>query len=241
MVAIAATVWIILDPGFRATGPDAMSSDAFGQRVHDYLLKNPEVLVEAIQRLEARRSATESTEAQAALKARANDVFHDPASPVAGNPDGDVTMVEFFDYNCPYCRKVASVVHEAKAGDPGLRIVYKEWPVLGPRSVFAAKAALAAHRQGRYKALHDALLQMRGAADEASTLRAATEIGLDVPRLKADMADPALQAALDRNFELAGALRLAGTPGFVIGDQILRGATDLATLQKLIENARKKP
>jgi protein-disulfide isomerase len=240
----AIVAWFALDPGFRGSGSDAttaMASDAFERRVRDYLLEHPEVIMEAVGRLEARNRATEESDAQAALKARTDEVFGDPASPVGGNPAGDVTMVEFFDYNCPYCRKVGSAVREMVAGDPKLRVVYKEFPILGPNSVFAAKAALAAHRQGRYIAFHEALMRARGVADEAAALRIAAEIGLDVTRLKADMADAAIQSALDRNLQLARALRLAGTPGFVIGDEILRGAADAATLRSLVDKARSRP
>ena len=239
----AIVAWFALDPGFRGSGSDAttaMASDAFGRRVRDYLLEHPEVIMEAVRRLEARNRATEESDAQAALKARADEVFRDPASPVGGNPAGDVTMVEFFDYNCPYCRKVGGAVRETVAGDPKLRVVYKEFPILGPNSVFSAKAALAAHRQGRYVAFHEALMQARGVADEAAALRIAAEIGLDVTRLKADMADAAIQSALDRNLQLARALRLAGTPGFVIGEEILRGATDAATLRNFVDKARNR-
>jgi protein-disulfide isomerase len=215
--------------------------DEFGRSVRAYLLENPEVLVEAMQVLQARQRATEASAAEAVLAARADEVFHDPASPVTGNPDGDVTLVEFFDYNCPYCRRVAPVVAEAEAVDPQLRIVYKESPILGPGSVFAAKAALAAHRQGLYFALHEALMQAGGRADENSVLAVAKEIGVDIERLEADMADPEIQTATDRNLALAEALRITGTPGFVVGRRILRGATDLETLQSLIREARTAP
>src|SRR3546814_10830321 len=120
-------------------------------------------------------------------------------SPVTGNPDGDVSLVEFFDYNCPYCRRVAPVVADAEAADPQLRIVYKEFPILGPGSAFAAKAALAAHRQGLYFTFHKALMQAGGRADESSVLAVAEDVGLDVERLKSDMKDPEIQAAIDRN------------------------------------------
>lgn len=191
-----------------------------------------------MQSLEARRRTAAQTEAQAVLAARADEVFHDTASPIGGNPQGDVTMVEFFDYNCPYCRQVAPVMAEAEAADRQLRIVYKEFPILGPDSVFAARAALAAHRQERYVAFHQALMKVRGAVNEEAVIAAAAQVGLDIERLKADMEDAAVQAAIDRNLALAGALRINGTPGFVIGNEILRGATDLKTLQALIGSAR---
>jgi protein-disulfide isomerase len=238
----AAVAWLMLDPGFRAGRPEPavaeMPQDEFEQRVRTYLLDNPGVIIEAMQNLEARRAAAEQTEAQAAVATWAGALFRDRASPVGGNPAGDVTLVEFFDYNCPYCRQVAPTMIEAEAADPQLRIVYKEFPILGPNSVFAAAAALAAHRQDRYVAFHQALMRVRGIVDEDAVLAAATELGLDVDRLKADMEDPEIQAAIERNLALAGALRINGTPGFVIGEEILRGATDLETLQGLIHRAR---
>jgi protein-disulfide isomerase len=161
LVFAAGATWFAFDPGFKGIGPggaDAPASDAFEQRVHDYLLKNPQVVVEALQGFEERTRAAEEGEGQKALKAHADEVFRDPATPVGGNPEGDVTMVEFFDYNCPYCRKVESVVLETEKADPKLRIVFKEFPILGASSVFAAKAALAANRQGRYVAFHKALM-----------------------------------------------------------------------------------
>lgn len=238
----AAWAWFAFDPGFRnpreSAADNIVSNEAFDKRVRDYLLANPEVIVESVQGLEARQREAEATEAQAALSARANEVYRDPDSPVGGNPQGDVTLVEFFDYNCPYCRQVAPVMRDAESGDPQLRIVYKEFPILGPGSVFAAKAALAAHRQGQYAAFHTALMQAKGKVGEASALQAAADIGLDVERLRKDMDDPKVQAAIGRNVALAQSLRINGTPGFVIGDQVLRGATDLQTMKTLIDKAR---
>lgn len=158
--------------------------------------------------------------------------------PLGGNPAGDVTLVEFFDYNCPYCRRVGKIMNAAERADPRLRIVYKEFPILGPNSLFAAKAALAAHKQEKYVDFHQALMADQGAANEQSVLKLAAEIGLDVERLKSDMKDPAIQSAIDRNLALARALHINGTPGFVIGEKILRGATDLKTLQGLIRRSR---
>lgn len=243
LLVAAGAAWFFLDPGFRKTGEPAVASsamprDEFDQRVRAYILENPEVLVEAMQRLEARQRKAETSESEAALKARADEVFRDAASPVGGNPEGDVTLVEFFDYNCPYCRRVAPVMLEAEAADPQLRIVYKEFPILGPNSTFAAKAALAAHRQGRYVAFHKALMQANGTADAERVLSVAAEVGLDVERLKADMEAPAIEEAIERNLDLAQTLRITGTPGFVVGKQFLRGATDLKTLQAYIEQAR---
>lgn len=124
--------------------------------MHDYILANPDVVMQALQRLDARQREADAKEAKGVLAAKADEVFRDPASPVGGNAQGNVTMTEFFDYNCPYCRQVAPIMAQASADDPQLRIVYKEFPILGPDSVFAAKAALAADKQGKYAAFHKA-------------------------------------------------------------------------------------
>jgi len=234
LLVAAGAIWFVVDPGFRTADapPEAFSDmpgDEFERRNRAYILENPEVLFEAMQRLRARQRAAEANEAAAVLSARADEVFRDPASPMGGNPEGDVTPVDFFDYNCPYCRQVAPVMNDAEAADPRLRIVYKEFPILGANSVYAAKAALAAHRQGRYMAFHEALMQADGAANPESVLVAAAEVGLDVAPLKADIEDPAIQKAIDRNLALARDLRITGTPSFVVGERVLRGATDQNT------------
>lgn len=242
LAAIAA--WVIFDPGFRsarlATFGPGMSQDEFDRRIHDYLMNNPEIIVQAVQDLEARKQRDALQDVQNALEARGDEIFRDPNSPVGGNPQGDVTLVEFFDYNCPYCRRMASVLAEAEAADPQLRIVFKEFPILGPGSEFAARAALASQRQGRYEAFHHALMAAKQKVDEGVVLATAKGVGLDVDRLKTDMQDPAIQVAIDRNMALAAALRITGTPGFVIGKEIVRGATDLKVLQGLISQARRE-
>jgi protein-disulfide isomerase len=246
IVALLAAVgaWVAFDPGFRsarlAIMTAGMSQDEFDRRIHDYLMNNPEVIVQAVQGLEARKQREALTEVQETLKARAAEIFQDPASPVGGNAEGDVTLVEFFDYNCPYCRKMAPVLIDAEKADPQLRIVFKEFPILGPGSEFAARAALAAQRQMRYEAFHHALMAVKEKVDEDNVLTTAASVGLDVERLKTDMQDPAVQAMIDRNMALAAALRINGTPGFVVGDRILNGATDLSVLQGLISQARKQ-
>jgi protein-disulfide isomerase len=235
--------WFALKPVLRLGHQDAgvasnMPQDEFEQRVRTYLLEHPEIVAEAINRLEARQGEQAVTEAHAVLKSQSDEVFRDPDSPVSGNPGGDVTLVEFFDYNCPYCRVISPWMTEAEAADPQLRIVYKELPILGPNSVFAAKAALAANKQGKYVAFHRALYQLRGPIDEGKVLEVAATVGLDIDRMKSDMKDPAVDGAIEKTGKLAQALQITGTPGFVVGDQLTTGATDLSTLQALIGKAR---
>ena len=242
---VGAAIWLVADSGFRASSQIAgaqskVPKDEFERRVRDYILENPEVIAEAMQRLEERQRTAEASEVQSILKTRTDEVLRDPASPVGGNPQGDVSLVEFFDYNCPYCRQVAPHMVKAEANDPNLRIVYKEFPILGANSSFAAKAALAAHPQGKYVAFHRALMETKGTITESAVLEVAGRVGLDLVRLKADMADRTIQVAIDRNLALARALNINGTPGFVIGEQIVPGAVDLATIERLIREAREK-
>jgi protein-disulfide isomerase len=204
LLAAVVGAWFAFHPGLRwgQTGAQwaaAMPKDEFERRVRAYLLEHPEVIAEAISRLESQQSAQQATEVQAVLESRADDVFRDPDSPVGGNPNGDVTLVEFFDYNCPYCRQMVPVMTQAESADPQLRVVYKEFPILGPNSTLAAKAALAAHKQGKYLAFHRALFQVRGAVDASKVAEVAATVGLDVVRLKADTEDPAIAALIEKN------------------------------------------
>ncbi len=215
-----------------------IAGDEFERRVRSYLLAHPEVIAEALNRMEAKRGEQEAAAAKAALKAHVVDVFQDQDSPVGGNPNGNVTLVEFFDYNCPYCRTMAPLMEKAEASDPQLRIVYKEFPILSAGSVFAAKAALAANRQGKYVAFHRALYQGRGQVDEAKVLEVARTLDLNVARMKADMQDAAIERMLETNNKLAQALHITGTPGFVAGDEVWTGATDFNGLQALISKGR---
>lgn len=216
-------------------------STGFEAQTREYLLANPEVVVEALQQLEERRQAAEANEMETLLAERGQEIFKDPASPVAGNPDGDVTLVEFFDYNCPYCRKAAPTIEQALEADADLKFVYKEWPILGPGSEFAARAALAAQEQDKYQAFHDAMMAYSGSVDETSTMTIAADVGLDVERLKQDMDGPAIMAAIENNRALANELRITGTPTFIVGDEIIRGLVDLNTLQRSIAEARDQP
>ncbi len=205
--------------------------------VREYLLKNPEVVYEAIQELQRRREAEEAGHQQAALAQHRDAVFAAPGDPVAGNAQGDVTLVEFFDYRCGYCRNMVPGLRALLAGDPKLRFVFKELPILSPESTLAAKAALAADRQGKYPELHFALMQARELSREA-ILAAAAGAGLDPTRLERDMEAPEVAAKLEENMRLAQALGITGTPAFVVGDQIVPGAVDPAQLAELVTRQR---
>jgi protein-disulfide isomerase len=241
--ALAVAVCLIV-PGLsqaEAQTPGAsMSREQIEQIVREYLLSNPEIIVEAIEGLEEKRRLATQASQREALAARRDQIFSDPDSPVGGNATGDVTLVEFFDYRCPYCKQVAPALAQLIKEDAKLRFVFKELPVLGPDSVVAARAALAAHKQGKYAAMHEALLRHRGSYDDQAIARIAAEAKLDAARLKADMEKPEITAMLDRNRQLARDLSVTGTPAFVIGNKVVPGAVDLETLKKLVAEARQR-
>ena len=200
--------------------------------IHDYLMQNPDVLIEALR-------AAEDAKAKQAFNDHRGEIFDDPATPVGGNPQGDVAIVEFFDYRCPYCKQVQPTLQTLLDQDHKLRFVYKEMPVLGAPSVTAAHAALAARLQGKYEAFHTAMMGARGQITDEVVYRVAGSVGLDVDRLKRDMMSPEIEQEVKANIALANALDIRGTPGFIIGDHIIPGAIDLDDLKNLIAEARK--
>ena len=208
--------------------------------IHDYLMQNPDVLIEALHGAEDKLSRDADAKATKALSDHRAEIFDDPATPVGGNLQGDVSIVEFFDYRCPYCKQVLPALQTLLDHDPKIRFIYKEMPVLGHESVVAAHAALGARRQGKYEAFHAAMMGTRGQITEETVYKVAGSVGLDVDRLKKDMADPEIDHVLKANLALADALNIHGTPGFIIGDHIVPGAIDLAALQNMIADARKQ-
>jgi protein-disulfide isomerase len=207
--------------------------------IHDYLMQNPDVLIEALRTAEDKASRDSDAKAAAVLKDRRQEVFDDPATPVGGNPQGDVTIVEFFDYRCPYCKQVQPSLQALLEEDHNLRFIYKEMPVLGAASVTAAHAALAARLQGKYETFHAAMMAAKGQITEDVVYKIAGSVGLDVDRLKSDMTSPEVERAVKANLALASALDIRGTPGFIIGDHIVPGAIELDTLKTLVADARK--
>jgi len=206
--------------------------------IKDYLVKNPDVLMDALQAAEDKVKADSRDKASAALVSRKHDLYEDPASPVGGNPNGDVSLVEFFDYRCPYCKQVEPALERLLTEDQKLRFIYKEYPVLGADSRMAARAALASRKQGKYEATHRALMALKGQIDEATVMKTAASVGVDVERLKQDMKAPDIDKALEANNDLADALDIRGTPGFVIGNEIVPGAIRIDEMKVLIEAAR---
>ena len=215
---------------------------AVQEAVGDYLRKNPEIVIEAINMLRQREQASETADARNVIAARGPELFDDPATPVAGNPDGDVTLVEFFDYRCGYCKRVYPTIKKLIEDDGNIRFVFKEFPILGPASVYAARAALASHGQGKYQEFHDALMASKGALTEDRVLRIADSVGLDRGKLLEDMNrnEAEYDRVFARNRDLAQALKINGTPAFVAGDVVVRGAADYASMKNVIAQVRSK-
>jgi len=227
-----------------ASAADPLSpaqKDAVREVVREYLMENPEVLIEALQAYEARMAEEQQKQQQATLAQRREQLERDPTSPVGGAPDGDVTLVEFTDYRCGYCKKVFPAVHDLLKADGRIRYVIKELPILGPESVVAARAALAVWRStpAKYMAFHTALMTARGSLDEARILEIAAETGIESKTLATAMRDPEISAILGKNRELAQSLNINGTPAFVVGGRLVPGAVDAGTLRQLVATARK--
>lgn len=215
-----------------------MSEEDVKRLALEAILENPEIVMQAVEILQEREAEAQAEASQTALSERRDALERDPNAPVLGNPEGDVTLVEFFDYNCPYCRRASEGLEALIAEDPNLRVVLREWPILGEDSVAAARAALAAEKQGGYEAFHFALMGAEGRVDDAAIEAAAEAAGLDLERLRADMEAPEVDAHIAASMELAEALGVTGTPAFVVGDAVVPGAVPAEELARLIEEAR---
>jgi protein-disulfide isomerase len=210
--------------------------------VREYLISHPEVLQDAMAELEKRQNAAVAEKGKAAVKQYSQALFMSPRQVTLGNHNGDVTFVEFFDYNCGYCKHAMSDMLTLLQDDSKLKVVLKEFPVLGPGSVEAAQVAVAVRMQDKtgkkYLEFHQKLLGGRQAADKARALAVAKDVGMDMTQLQKDMQSAEVKATLEENFKLAEALGLNGTPSYVIGDQVVVGAVGLPTLKKDINGAR---
>jgi protein-disulfide isomerase len=224
----AATILAIwrMAPGVIDAPGAAIDEQKVIDIVRNYLTKNPEILVEMTTELDKRQAEQQQVTQQKAISENAEALFRSPLSYTGGNPNGDVTVVEFFDYNCGFCKRALPDLVKLVDNDDKVRIVLKELPIFGEESEAAAKAALAAMKQGKYFEMHQKLFTEPGKADKAKALRIANELGLDVPQLEKDMEDPSTQKALDESRELAQKLGLQGTPLYLIGDRIIPGAPE---------------
>lgn len=215
-----------------------LSEERVKELALEAILENPGVIEEAIQRLQQLQDERQQAQIVATLETRRADLEQDPNAPVLGNPDGDITLVEFFDYNCPYCKRAKPIVQALLETDPNVRLVYREWPVLGEGSVYAARAALASRKQEKYEEFHWALMSYKGRAEEATVLDIADEIGLDTEQLIADMSDEEVDRHIRLSMRLAQGLNITGTPSFVVGNTVLPGLPTQEQLSAAVAEAR---
>ncbi len=226
----------------RAADFTADQKTEIGKIVKDYLIANPEVIKDAIEELEKRQKVAENELREKALEKNADKIYKSPNQAVVGNPDGDVTLVEFFDYNCGYCKQSLANVAKLIETDPKLRVVLKDFAILGPESVETAQVASALREQfkgQKFFEFHRKLLSTRGHIGKAQALAAAKELGADMDKLEKDMKKPEVMAGLAEVSQLADELRFTGTPSWVIGKEAIVGGLPLAEMKGKIDNLRK--
>ena len=214
---------------------------AIGKIVKDYLVANPEIMVDVQTALEAKLEKEQAEKLKTFMAANAKTIYRNPESPTAGDPKGDITVVEFFDYNCGYCKRGLPEVQKLLEGDKKVRFVFKELPILSKGSEESAKVALATKKQGKYWEFHQAMLSQKGQANEASSMKAAEALGLDMDKLKTDMASKEVEDELAADKQLAKSMGINGTPHFLVGDKSIPGAPDdlHAQLEDLVTEFRK--
>ena len=228
----------------QATSSPAADSFSAAQRqeiiaiIREALRSDASLLRDAIAALQEDEARQKSGATRGTIAELGQALTRTPGDPVAGNPNGDVTVVEFYDVRCPYCRRMVPVIAELIRRDPGVRVVYKDFPILGPASTLAARALLAAHKQGGYLKLHAALMTGSPSLDQDALRGVAGRIGLDWDRLQRDMGDPDIMGRINANLALGRRLDLQGTPAYVIGENVLPGAVDLSDLMAAVAAAR---
>ena len=208
--------------------------------IRDYVLENPEIIEEAIRKLEQNKRLIASQADEKRVLENVNALYRDPDTPILGNPNGDISIVEFVDHGCGVCKRFHPILNELVRTDPGVRLLYKEWPILGPSSILASRAAIASRRQGKYKIFLDALLGSHSRLSVRNVTALAQSVGINVKQLKKDMKSPKVDEILLKNYQLAEQLGLNGTPSLVIEQKLFRGGRDLQTLRAIVQDLRKK-
>ena len=217
---------------------DSLSEDRVKELVLEAIRDNPGIVLEAIQMIEEREKTAKAFEGKQVLTSNRDALERDPNAPVFGNPEGDVTVVEFFDYNCPYCRRVKPHMEALLAADKNVRVVYREWPILGEGSVFAARAALASREQGKYDEFHWAMMELKGRVGKPDVMQAAEKLGIDTAQLRRDMESPKINEHIETSMRLARSLGFNGTPSFVIGEALAPGLIEADQMIEMVNQAR---
>ena len=227
---------------------EAQSADTFTKAekaeisnlVRQYIKRNPEIILEALEDIQKREEIQKEKEQRTQLKLNEKFIERDIDDPILGNPDGKIVITEFFDYQCGYCKRMLKILLDISKNNNDVKIILKEYPILGPVSTLAAQVALAAKKQNKYAEIHAALMQLRGRLSEPAVFQIAKEVGLTTEQLREDMMDPKILKHLTRTRELGKQLMIRGTPAFIINDIISPGALTKYQLLELIADARQK-
>lgn len=231
-------------PAVTAAAASAFSPDqkkAIEEVIKDYLLNNPDLLIEMQQVLESRMEKMQSEKLAKIIGEQSKEIFRDPSSAIAGNDKGDIPVVEFFDYNCGYCKRSFGDMVKLVEADKNIRVVFKELPILSKGSEEASRVALAARMQGKYWEVHRGIFESKAPANEANALKVAEKAGLDMAKLKKDMDSPEVKGELAKSKELAAKMGINGTPHFLVGDRSIPGAPEnlLEQIKKNVADLRK--
>ncbi len=251
VVHAAFTDYLVRNPGtvdtavasYMGANPGATAAAPSGEAIRSYLLSNPGVIVEAINVYEQQQQAAAAAADGELISANADALFEDGFSLIRGNPEGDLTVVEFADYNCGYCKRAHTEVEKFMEADGNVRLVIKELPILGEGSILAARAALASRAQqdgALYPVFNDALMTHRGSHNEQTVMAAAEEVGLDLDALREEMNSDTVREQINSTYELARTLKINGTPAFVVGDEVIRGFIPADRLAEVAEAAREE-
>ncbi|HXQ50567.1 MAG TPA: DsbA family protein [Stellaceae bacterium] len=236
---LAGLLFVALATPARADPLTPEQKDAVERIIRDTIANHPEIVIDALKSAQQKSDAQAAEDSRKAILAERDTLLNDPASPVGGNPKGDVTIVEFFDYRCPYCKEVEPSLETLLKQDGKLRIVYKEFPILGAASVYAARVALAARAQGHYDAFHRAMMAVKGSIDEEVVRRTALGVGIDMSQVARALDGDDIAGIIKRNYALARKLGVDGTPAFVVGDDMMPGVADIDTLRAAVAKERK--
>lgn len=243
-IALIALIEIVLTAPFASSQAADKFNDTQRQEIdkmiRSYIMENPQVILDAVQRMQSQAEEGRKDLAKKNLVSSRDKLLNDPNSPTSGNPKGDVTIVEFFDYRCGYCKRVVPTLMKAVKDDGNVRVVYKELPILGPKSVVASRASLAVWKLApeKYEAFHTALMANKGSFSELKIHSIASNLKIDGNAVIKSMKSDSIEADLGENHALAQSLGISGTPAFIIGNELVPGAVDLDTLKGLIKKAR---
>lgn len=238
------TIFSLLAPAGRAADSDAAKGMSDSERaaieavVKEYLAKHPDEIVQSLQEMQKREQADAEAKSKNAVAGAKDKIYGDPDTPVGGNPKGSVTVVEFFDYQCGYCKMSETAIEKLLKEDKDVKFVYKNFPILGPMSTVAAKASLASARQGQFAKFHQALMNKKDHLNEEMIYQTAKDAGLDVEKLKKDMKDEAIEKMTQANIKLGAEVGVRGTPLFIVGDTVFPGAMEYAQLKQAVDEAR---